>query len=108
MRKKLGALKNKKRPCFSAKYSKTTISHSGKIYVLILEVKYKGKIVADHLWLDEVTQFLNLQPNEGDIIQFKGSVSGYIRGSLKNIDRVRSAADFDYCLINLSDFKILK
>ena len=109
-RNKLRALRNKKRPTFSATFKKYGLrkTYFGKFKqtALLVEVKYKGEIVADHLWFEVNSSFRELKIKKNEIIQFKATISEYLRGYIgtKPINSKRKL-ELDYCLIYLSEFK---
>ena len=110
MRNKLRALRNKKRPTFSAKFKKYGIKkdHYGnyKQTALLIEVKYKGKVVADHLWFEVSSSFRKMSFKENDYIQFQATVFGYLRGYVgTKLANQKTKIELDYGLIELSNFQ---
>ena len=113
MRERLKALKNKKRPTFSATFQRfgRSKNNAGEQFetALLINVRYKGKIIASHIWITEVKQLKKLNPQKGDVIQFEATISCYLRGYLgKDQSRNHSKRiELDYDLIHLSTFRII-
>ena len=107
MRKKLKEIENE-RQSFTAVYVRTGNKRLKKTCikdatVLIKNVKNKeGKVVADHLWIDNIDDFSKLKLATGDVISFSAKARAYLKGSWE------SGKKFDFSLSYPRQAKLIK
>ena len=112
MRKKLRALRFKKRPTFTAVFSKfgSIKTSEGNVQTALLyNVAYKGRVVANHVWINETRPLCVAGVKKGSLIRFKATISEYLKGYFgKQPVLGKSLLQIDYGLIYISDVKIVE
>ena len=84
MREKLKEIGEESRHTFTATFERFGKKRAFKgpdlITVLLIDVVYEGKIVADHVWLNLTKGFEKCDLKPGDVVQFDGRVAEYEKG----------------------------
>lgn len=85
MRRKLKELRFDKRYTFVGTFERFGTKHGymGDVKTVLLKdihLKDETEILTDHLWFNATKGFENVNPTQGDQIQFNGRVEDYQRG----------------------------
>lgn len=73
--------------------------HSPETTVLLAPVAdASGQPVCDHLWFNLTKQFAALDLVEGDIVEFAGRITPYVKGYQGQIDGLTMPQEIDYKL----------
>ena len=112
MRTRLRALRFKKRPTFTAVFSKFGSVKVNDMVIqtaLLFNVAYKGRVVANHVWIIETRPLCVAGVKKGSLIRFKATISEYLKGYLgKRPVLGKNLLELDYCLIYISDVEIIE
>ena len=77
--------------------------------VLLINITYDNKIVADHIWINKTKTFDDANIEVGDIIEFEARVKEYIKGyfGYDFIKQLEHPAQKDFTLERLTRFRII-
>ena len=111
VRKLLKSMGTDKRYTFTAIVEKFSLKNGFRNLplrtILLTDVRYEGKLVADHVWLTCGRRIYSAILIPGDLIQFDARIKEYEKGYKGRREDVCKPISRDYCLSYPTKIKVL-